>query len=272
MITAIVQFPLTSGITLEQAREAYEGSAPKYRGLPGLVRKYYLFDSATGIGGGCYLWESREAAESFYDDAWRRFITDRYGAEPRDHDLRDPGDRRQHDGDGRRGRLIRPAGGCPCRIVPRASAAGNPAPRGFSANEPSSSFRRHRRRGRARRNRSGPRVGTGRRANPAPHPEHRDARPDELQPCDRGYRQGPPSPRDRRTRRRHGPRGGSLRHSFPHPEREPGPGGTGDPGPDRPPALPSGNPPRARVPAGPFAVPAVGGRSRARGRGGGLPG
>ncbi len=82
MITAIIQFPLKEGTTLEQAREAYEGSAPKYRGLAGLVRKYYLFDSATGIGGGCYLWESREAAESFYDDAWKRFITDRYGAEP----------------------------------------------------------------------------------------------------------------------------------------------------------------------------------------------
>ena len=82
MITALVQFPLTEGTTLEQARDAYEGSAPKYRGLAGLVRKYYLFDAATGIGGGCYLWESREAAESFYDDAWKRYIADRYGEEP----------------------------------------------------------------------------------------------------------------------------------------------------------------------------------------------
>ena len=83
MITAIVQFPLKEGTTLEQARDAYEGSAPKYRGLAGLARKYYLFDAAAGIGGGCYLWESREAAEAFYDDAWKRFITKRYGAEPR---------------------------------------------------------------------------------------------------------------------------------------------------------------------------------------------
>ena len=83
MITALVQFPLTEGTTLEQARDAYEGSAPKYRGLAGLVRKYYLFDAATGIGGGCYLWESRKAAESFYDDAWKRYIADRYGEEPR---------------------------------------------------------------------------------------------------------------------------------------------------------------------------------------------
>ena len=83
MITALVQFPLKDGTTLEKAREAYEGSAPKYRGLPGLARKYYLFDAASGIGGGCYLWESREAAESFYDDAWKRYMTERYGTEPR---------------------------------------------------------------------------------------------------------------------------------------------------------------------------------------------
>ena len=82
MITAIVQFPLPSGTTLEQARDAFEGSAPKYRGLAGLVRKYYLFNSDTRVGGGCYLWESREAAEAFYDDAWKRFIFERYGAEP----------------------------------------------------------------------------------------------------------------------------------------------------------------------------------------------
>ena len=67
-----------------------------------------------------------------------------------------------------------------------------------------------------------------------------------------------------------GPR--SLRHPFPHPEREPRPGGAGDPGPDRSPALPDGDPPRARVGAPPLAVPAVGGRPRAGGGGGPPPG
>jgi hypothetical protein len=37
-------------------------SAPNYRGVPGLVRKYYLYgDDQTG--GGVYLWDSRDAAE-----------------------------------------------------------------------------------------------------------------------------------------------------------------------------------------------------------------
>src|SRR5262249_41905106 len=56
-------------------------SAPNYRGVPGLVRKYYLYgDDRTG--GGVYLWNSREAAERFYSEAWRTTIAQRFGAQP----------------------------------------------------------------------------------------------------------------------------------------------------------------------------------------------
>lgn len=82
MITAIVQFPLGAGTTLQQARELFEGSAPKYQGLAGLVRKYYLFDAESMTGGGCYLWESRAAAEAVYTDDWKAMIEQRYGAAP----------------------------------------------------------------------------------------------------------------------------------------------------------------------------------------------
>jgi hypothetical protein len=60
----------------------FRGSAPKYEGLAGLVRKYYLFDEASHTGGGVYLWESRAAAERVYSPEWRKMITDRYGAAP----------------------------------------------------------------------------------------------------------------------------------------------------------------------------------------------
>ena len=33
-------------------------------------------------GGGVYLWNSREAAERFYSDAWKSTIAQRYGAQP----------------------------------------------------------------------------------------------------------------------------------------------------------------------------------------------
>ena len=81
MITAIVRFEIPKDKTLEDIKAVFEGTAPKYRGLPGLVRKYYLFDPQ-GTAGGVYLWESREAAERLYTEEWRGMIAERYGAPP----------------------------------------------------------------------------------------------------------------------------------------------------------------------------------------------
>jgi hypothetical protein len=82
MITALVRFKLPPTIDAAKAAELFQGSAPKYQGLPGLIRKYYLFDAESRTGGGCYLWESREAAERVYTAEWRQMIGDRYGAAP----------------------------------------------------------------------------------------------------------------------------------------------------------------------------------------------
>jgi len=81
MITAIVRFKLPSTVKAEDAAELFMGSAPKYRGLNGLVRKYYLYNES-GVGGGVYLWKSRAAAERVYTAEWKKMIADRYGAEP----------------------------------------------------------------------------------------------------------------------------------------------------------------------------------------------
>jgi hypothetical protein len=81
MITALVRFRLPQGTSREDAKAMFEKSAPNYRGIPGLVRKYYLYgDDQTG--GGVYLWSSRDAAERFYSDSWRGTIAQRYGAQP----------------------------------------------------------------------------------------------------------------------------------------------------------------------------------------------
>ena len=82
MITAVVQFKLTAGTSLEDATAIFQSTAPRYRGMTALMRKYYLFDPETGIGGGCYLFETRAAAEEVFDDAWRALIKEKYGAEP----------------------------------------------------------------------------------------------------------------------------------------------------------------------------------------------
>jgi hypothetical protein len=82
MIVAIVNFKLPADITAGQARKLYAESAPRYRTMQGLVRKYYLWDAEKHIGGGVYLWESRAAADAVYTAEWKASIRQRYGAEP----------------------------------------------------------------------------------------------------------------------------------------------------------------------------------------------
>jgi hypothetical protein len=81
MITAVVRFKLPQGTTLADAKAAFERSAPIFRGAPGLIRKYFLYDDGP-TGGGVYLWESREAAERMYNDAFKKRIADNYGTVP----------------------------------------------------------------------------------------------------------------------------------------------------------------------------------------------
>src|SRR5262249_3794205 len=71
MITALVQFNLPSALTLTEATRRFETSAPKYRNLPGLIRKYYICSEDGRTVGGVYLWESRADVERLFDDEWR---------------------------------------------------------------------------------------------------------------------------------------------------------------------------------------------------------
>ena len=79
MFIAIVQ---SSGSTRIKAKafEAGKGSAPMYLGMTGLIRKYYL--NGDEGGGGVYLWESREAAEAWYNDDWWPMMEKRFGVRP----------------------------------------------------------------------------------------------------------------------------------------------------------------------------------------------
>jgi hypothetical protein len=82
MITALVQFKLPQPITVEKAKEIFLSTAPKYRDIDGLIRKYYLLSESGEMAGGVYLWRSREDAEKLYTDDWKKFIVEKYGAEP----------------------------------------------------------------------------------------------------------------------------------------------------------------------------------------------
>lgn len=82
MITSIVQFKLPEPVSREKARELFSGTAPKYRKVDGLIRKYYILSKDGSTAGGVYLWDSQEDAESLYTDEWKEFIYDKYGAKP----------------------------------------------------------------------------------------------------------------------------------------------------------------------------------------------
>ncbi len=81
MITALVQFELPQPVTREKAKEIFSSTAPRYRDVHGLIRKYYLLSEDGKTAGGVYLWKSREDAEKLYTDDWKKFIVEKYGSE-----------------------------------------------------------------------------------------------------------------------------------------------------------------------------------------------
>ena len=82
MIATVVQFQMSTPISLEEATRRFESSAPKYQNLPGLIRKYYIRSEDGRAAGGIYLWQSRQAAEKVYSGEWRARVEKLYGAKP----------------------------------------------------------------------------------------------------------------------------------------------------------------------------------------------
>jgi hypothetical protein len=83
MHTAIVTIPIPATLTQEQYA-AYTGEiAARFQGVPGLVRKNFLFSRESGLAGGVYTWRDRAEGERFYAGQWRDNIVAKFGVEPR---------------------------------------------------------------------------------------------------------------------------------------------------------------------------------------------
>ncbi len=82
MITVIDTIQLPKPITREEARRIFLSTAPKYHGVAGLVRKYYVLSQDGNTVGGIYLWNSRAEADAMYTESWRAFVREKYGADP----------------------------------------------------------------------------------------------------------------------------------------------------------------------------------------------
>jgi hypothetical protein len=82
MIVTIVTFHLKQPETLAEITKTFQGTAPKYRGIPGLIRKNYFLSEDGRRAGGIYVWESRADAERMYTPDWKAFVESKYGTPP----------------------------------------------------------------------------------------------------------------------------------------------------------------------------------------------
>jgi Putative mono-oxygenase ydhR len=82
--TAVVTVKIPAGLTREQYLAGTKAIAPKFQGVPGLVRKNFIYSGEAGQAGGVYTWASREAGERFHavDGAWHQSLVDRFGVAP----------------------------------------------------------------------------------------------------------------------------------------------------------------------------------------------
>lgn len=78
MVVALIEFraPVSDP---DRTNALYKETADRYTAVPGLIRKYYLHSEDGAIGGGVYLFESKEAAEGLFTPEWHRYFRERYG-------------------------------------------------------------------------------------------------------------------------------------------------------------------------------------------------
>ncbi|MBV9078072.1 MAG: hypothetical protein JO048_11370 [Methylobacteriaceae bacterium] len=77
-VAVLVAVPTPAKATRAALETGMSKSVPEYRRVPGLLRKYFTIGSSEF--GGVYLFASRAAAESWFDEGWRRRIVATYGA------------------------------------------------------------------------------------------------------------------------------------------------------------------------------------------------
>jgi hypothetical protein len=82
MIVAIVTFNLANPASLNEMTKVFQGTAPKYQGLAGLLRKNYFVSEDGRRAGGIYVWASRADAERVYTAEWKAFVEGKYGVAP----------------------------------------------------------------------------------------------------------------------------------------------------------------------------------------------
>lgn len=82
LITVITRFQLPAGLTAAQIHAGFAEVAPRFRNVPGLVRKQFLCSKDCRTAGGVYLWNDESAARAFMAERVAPMIRQKFQVEP----------------------------------------------------------------------------------------------------------------------------------------------------------------------------------------------
>jgi heme-degrading monooxygenase HmoA len=82
MIAVLVSFQYGDDFDKDRVVRVASDAAPMFRGMRGVVFKYFTVDDAARRVVNLYLWESRQAAEQFFNEDLRAMVVELYGVEP----------------------------------------------------------------------------------------------------------------------------------------------------------------------------------------------
>jgi hypothetical protein len=82
LITVITRFQLRAGLTADQIPAAFDEAAPRFRNVPGLVRKQFLRSKDCRTDGGVYLWNDERAARVFMNERVAPMIREKFHIDP----------------------------------------------------------------------------------------------------------------------------------------------------------------------------------------------
>jgi hypothetical protein len=80
-VATLVQIPIPQGVSKELVLNGFAGAEETYRNVGGLLRKHFILGSHDTFGG-VYLWDSKASAQSWFNDQWRKRVSETYGSPP----------------------------------------------------------------------------------------------------------------------------------------------------------------------------------------------
>lgn len=82
MITEFVLFDLPANMSREQVVASMRAVVPKWRAMPDLIRKTFVYDPEGKQTGAFYLWNNKSAALQAHGEDWRRAVMQTFGSVP----------------------------------------------------------------------------------------------------------------------------------------------------------------------------------------------